>query len=63
MTAFFNFRAECLYKYDLQTYDLFMQTFDALPIACLVNDKFLALHGGISPDLKTVRNASAHQCR
>jgi serine/threonine-protein phosphatase 2B catalytic subunit len=24
MTAFFNFRAECLYKYDLDTYELFM---------------------------------------
>jgi serine/threonine-protein phosphatase 2B catalytic subunit len=54
MTAFFNFRAECIYKYDAQTYELFMQTFDSLPISCLVNDKFLALHGGISPDLKTV---------
>jgi serine/threonine-protein phosphatase 2B catalytic subunit len=56
MTAFFNFRAECLYKYDLETYDLFMDTFDALPIACLVNEKFLALHGGISPELKTLND-------
>jgi len=54
MTAFFNFRAECLYKYDLETYELFMDSFDALPIACLVNEKFLALHGGISPELKTL---------
>lgn len=54
MTAFFNFRAECLYKYDLETYDLFMDTFDALPISCLVNEKFLALHGGLSPELRTL---------
>ena len=54
MTSFFNFRTECLYKYDQETYELFMETFDALPISCLVNGKFLALHGGISPDLKTV---------
>eukprot|EP00347_Sterkiella_histriomuscorum_P024029 403332551 len=56
MTQFFNFRAECLYKYDQETYELFMETFDALPISCLVNDKFLALHGGISPELKTIND-------
>lgn len=54
MTTFFNFRNECLYKYDEETYNLFMDTFDSLSISCLVNKKFLALHGGISPDLITV---------
>jgi serine/threonine-protein phosphatase 2B catalytic subunit len=33
-----------------------MEAFDALPISCLVNDKFLALHGGISPELKTIND-------
>lgn len=54
MTTFFNFREECLYKYDQQIYDILMDSFDLMPLACLVNGKFLALHGGISPDLKTV---------
>lgn len=54
MTAFFNFRAEILYKYDQELYDLIMESFDSLPISCLVNGKFLALHGGISPSLKSV---------
>ena len=54
MTAFFNFRAEVLYKYDEATYDLFMDTFDSLPLSCIVNGKFLGLHGGISPDLKVL---------
>jgi serine/threonine-protein phosphatase 2B catalytic subunit len=54
MTAFFNFRAEVLTKYDEQTYDLFMDVFDALPIGCIVNNRFLALHGGISPEIKTI---------
>ncbi len=56
MTAFFNFRAEVLYKYDEQIYNLFMEAFDTLPLSCLVNGKFLALHGGISPDLKTIED-------
>ena len=54
MTQHFNFRTECLSKYDQTTYDLFMESFDALPIACIVNDRFLALHGGLSPELKTI---------
>lgn len=43
-----------LYKYDQETYDLLMDSFDLFPLACVVNNKFLAIHGGISPDLKTV---------
>lgn len=55
MTAFFNFRTEVLTKFeDEETYDLFMDSFDVLPIGCLVNNKFLAIHGGISPELKTL---------
>lgn len=56
MTGFFNFRIEVLTKYDEETYNLFMDTFDVLPIGWLVNNKFLAIHGGISPDLKTLED-------
>jgi serine/threonine-protein phosphatase 2B catalytic subunit len=28
--------------------------FDQIPLACLLNKKFLLVHGGISHDLKTV---------
>lgn len=31
-----------------------MELFDTLPLAGMVNNKFLCVHGGISPDLKTV---------
>ena len=54
MTTFFNFRAETLYKYDEETFSAIMDSFDALPLACTVNNKFLAVHGGISPDLVTL---------
>ena len=29
-----------------------MESFDAIPLGCILNSKFLALHGGIGPDLK-----------
>ena len=32
-----------------------MDSFDYIPLSCLVNGKFLAVHGGISPDLKSVK--------
>ena len=56
MTSFFNFRDECLYKYDQDIYDLLMDSFDVYPISCLINGKFLALHGGISPEVVTLED-------
>ena len=49
MTSFFNFKSECLYKYDQEVYDIFMDSFDMFPICAIVNGKFIALHGGLSP--------------
>lgn len=54
MTMCFNFRLECIEKYDQEIYKLFIELFDALPIAAIVNGKFIAVHGGISPALKTI---------
>lgn len=31
-----------------------MDSFDLIPLSCVINGKFLAVHGGISPELKTV---------
>ncbi|EGR29243.1 ser thr protein phosphatase family protein, putative [Ichthyophthirius multifiliis] len=56
MTSFFNFRDECKYKYDQEIYDLLMDSFDLMPLSCIVNGKFLALHGGISPELRTIED-------
>jgi serine/threonine-protein phosphatase 2B catalytic subunit len=56
MTSFFNFRSECLYKYDTEVYDLIMHSFDALPVSCIVNNKFIAVHGGISPELNSLQD-------
>jgi len=56
MTSFFNFRSECVYKYDQEVYDIFMDSFDLLPLSCIVNGRFIAVHGGISPELKNIED-------
>lgn len=56
MTSFFNFRDECKYKYDQEVYDIIMQSFDYMPLSCIVNNKFLAVHGGISPKLVSLKD-------
>lgn len=53
MTAFHDFRDECIRKYDQEVYELIMQSFDKMPIGCIINGQFLAVHGGISPELQT----------
>jgi len=55
MTSYFNFREECEFKYDSWVYNALMESFDSLPIAALINGQFLALHGGLSPDMNDYR--------
>lgn len=58
MTQFFNFRDECTHKYDMSVYQAFTDFFDTLPLSAMINNKFLAVHGGLSPDLSQVSQVS-----
>ncbi len=47
-------RISGLVKYNQEVYEMIMELFDCLPLACLVNGKFLCVHGGISHELQNV---------
>ena len=56
LTTYFNFRDECLHKYDEDIYELFLKSFDCLPLAAVVAGQFLCVHGGLSPSLRTIED-------
>ena len=54
LTEFFTFREEVLAKFDHEVYDFIMQAFDLLPLIAVVNNQYLCMHGGISPQMKSI---------
>ncbi|CEP61656.1 calcineurin catalytic subunit A LALA0_S03e07822g [Lachancea lanzarotensis] len=54
LTSYFTFKSECLHKYNLNVYEACCRSFNALPVAAVMNGQYFCVHGGISPELKTL---------
>ena len=55
MTEHFTFRKEILQKYhEEEVYEACINVFESMPLATDVNNDYLCMHGGISPELKSL---------
>ena len=61
MTETFGFADECKKKLNEQLWLRFLKVFDYLPIGAVVANEFFCIHGGLSPELKSLDDVRAIQ--
>jgi serine/threonine-protein phosphatase PP1 catalytic subunit len=50
----YGFYDECKRRYSIRIWKEFQDVFNCMPIAALIDDKILCMHGGLSPELVLV---------
>lgn len=50
----YGFYEECKRRYNVKLWKKFTDCFNCLPIAAIIEDKILCMHGGLSPDLTDI---------
>jgi len=50
----YGFYDECKRRYNIRLWKTFTDCFNCLPVAALVDEKILCMHGGLSPELKSL---------
>ena len=52
----YGFYDECKRRYNVRIWRSFTELFNFLPVAALIDEKILCMHGGLSPELKNLQN-------
>ena len=52
----YGFYDECKRRYNLKLWKIFTEVFNQLPVAALIEDRILCMHGGLSPDLTDINS-------
>ena len=55
ITKIYGFWDECKRRYKPKLWRAFINLFNYLPVAALIDDRILCMHGGLSPDLKSLK--------
>ncbi|CAN6172656.1 unnamed protein product [Urochloa humidicola] len=50
----YGFFDECKRRFNVKIWKIFTECFNCLPVAALIDDKILCMHGGLSPELKNM---------
>ncbi|XP_058222844.1 serine/threonine-protein phosphatase PP1 isoform X4 [Rhododendron vialii] len=54
----YGFYDECKRRFNVRLWKTFTDCFNCLPVAALIDEKILCMHGGLSPDLKNLDQIS-----
>ena len=54
----YGFYDECKRRYNVRLWRNFTELFNYLPVAALIDDKILCMHGGLGPDLRNLNSIS-----
>ena len=47
----YGFYDECKRRYNVKIWKIFIECFNCLPVAAVIDDNIFCVHGGLSPDL------------
>jgi serine/threonine-protein phosphatase PP1 catalytic subunit len=52
LNRIYGFYDECKRRYSVKLWRIFADSFNCMPVAAIIEDKILCMHGGLSPDLE-----------
>ena len=50
----YGFYDECRRRYNIKLWRIFTECFNCLPVAAVIEDRILCMHGGLSPELNNI---------